>query len=64
MATQPHVQTEVTEADIRFPKAVGYCHHCNIAVDDKVAFCEPRCKELWIRERHPDQARKALGRAR
>ena len=51
MATQPHVETPQEHQGIEFPKAVGYCWHCNIPVDDHIVFCEERCKRLWLEER-------------
>lgn len=54
MAAQPHVETQeavgVEEAR-RLPKACGYCHNCNIGVDDHIVFCEPFCRQQWHHER-------------
>jgi hypothetical protein len=48
MATQPNAQTQ----DAPRLKACGYCWNCNLAVDDKILFCEPFCEEEYASQ-HP-----------
>lgn len=55
MAAQPNAQTQdhgAARAEApRLPKACGYCHNCNITVDDHIVFCEPFCRQQWHHER-------------